>query len=74
MNAVGRERDVLDARHRLEHGDQPFEVRPDGRLSAGDAQAAQAERIRINPTPAVSSARHGYAKEYLRQQFREDVR
>ena len=33
-------------------------------------RSARAEQIRIQPPPSVTSAKHGYAKEYLRQQFR----
>src|SRR6185369_6795428 len=29
------------------------------------------ERIQVQPLSSVSSARHGYAKEFLRQQFRD---
>ena len=46
-------------------------MREEGKITAAQEQAARAERIRIQPPPAVSGARHGYAKEYLRQQFRD---
>ena len=42
----------------------------EGKISSAQEQAARVEPIRIGQPPAVSSARHGYAKEYLRQQFR----
>jgi 1A family penicillin-binding protein len=45
-------------------------MREEGKITAAQEQAARAERIRIQPPPAVTSARHGFAKEYLRQQFR----
>jgi 1A family penicillin-binding protein len=45
-------------------------MREEGKITAAQEQAARAERIRIQPPPSVSSARYGYAKEYLRQQFR----
>jgi 1A family penicillin-binding protein len=45
-------------------------MREEKKITAAQEQAARAERIRIQPPPSVSSARHGYAKEYLRQQFR----
>jgi 1A family penicillin-binding protein len=45
-------------------------MREEKKITEAQEQAARAERIRIQPPPSVSSARHGYAKEYLRQQFR----
>ena len=45
-------------------------MREEKKITAAQETAARGERIRIQPAPAVSSARHGYAKEYLRQQFR----
>ena len=45
-------------------------MREEGKITPAQEQAARAERIRIQPQPAVTSAKHGYAKEYLRQQFR----
>jgi 1A family penicillin-binding protein len=45
-------------------------MREEGKITAAQEMAARTERIRIQPQPAVTSARHGYAKEYLRQQFR----
>ena len=45
-------------------------MREEGKITDAQEKAARAERIRIQPPPSVSSARHGYAKEYLRQQFR----
>jgi 1A family penicillin-binding protein len=46
-------------------------MREEGKITPAQEQAAHAERIRIQPPPSVSSARHGYAKEFLRQQFRD---
>ncbi|HLG56296.1 MAG TPA: PBP1A family penicillin-binding protein [Vicinamibacterales bacterium] len=46
-------------------------MREEGKITAAQEQTARAERIRIQPPPSVSSARYGYAKEYLRQQFRD---
>ncbi|MEQ1575413.1 MAG: PBP1A family penicillin-binding protein [Vicinamibacterales bacterium] len=46
-------------------------MREEGKITPAQEQAARAERIRIQPQPSVSGARHGYAKEYLRQQFRD---
>jgi len=45
-------------------------MREEGKISAAQEQAARMEPIRVGLPPAVSGARHGYAKEYLRQQFR----
>jgi len=45
-------------------------MREEKKITAEQERSARAEQIRIQPPPAVSSARHGYAKEYLRQQFR----
>ena len=45
-------------------------MREEGKITAEQERAARAERIRIQPPPSVTRARHGYAKEYLRQQFR----
>jgi len=45
-------------------------MREEKKITAAQEKAARAEQIRIQPPPSVSSARHGYAKEYLRQQFR----
>ena len=45
-------------------------MREEGKITAAQEQAARQERVRIRRQSSVSSARHGYAKEYLRQQFR----
>ena len=45
-------------------------MREEGKITAAQEQAARAERIRIQPQPQITSAKQGYAKEYLRQQFR----
>jgi penicillin-binding protein 1B len=45
-------------------------MREEKKITEAQEKVARAERIRIQPPPSVSSARHGYAKEYLRQQFR----
>jgi 1A family penicillin-binding protein len=42
-----------------------------GVITAGQARAARAARLRIRPYPAPLEARHGHAKEYLRQLFRD---
>ena len=48
-------------------------MREEGRITPAQERAARAERIRIQPRPSVTSARHGYAKELLRQEFRRLV-
>jgi len=45
-------------------------MREEGKITAAQEQQARSERMRIYEQPSVSSARGGYAKEYLRQQFR----
>jgi 1A family penicillin-binding protein len=45
-------------------------MREEGKITPAQEAAARAERIRIRPQPMVTSAKHGFAKEYLRQQFR----
>ncbi len=45
-------------------------MREEGKITAAQEQQARNERIRLYEQPSVSSARGGYAKEYLRQQFR----
>src|SRR5687767_10210815 len=45
-------------------------MREEGKITDQQEKMARAGRLRIQPPPAVSSARHGYVKEYLRQQFR----
>jgi 1A family penicillin-binding protein len=45
-------------------------MREEKKISPAQEQQARNERIRIYEQPSVSSARGGYAKEYLRQQFR----
>jgi membrane carboxypeptidase/penicillin-binding protein len=46
-------------------------MREEGKITAAQEQQARSEAIRIAPPPAASSARGGYAKEFLRQQFRD---
>ena len=45
-------------------------MREEGKITAEQESAARAERIRVRPQPRITSAKHGFAKEYLRQQFR----
>jgi 1A family penicillin-binding protein len=46
-------------------------MREEKKITPAQEQAARAERIQIQPLSSVSSARYGYAKEFLRQQFRD---
>jgi penicillin-binding protein 1A len=46
-------------------------MRAEHKITEAQEQSARSERIRLRPQPSVSSARQGYAKEYLRQQFRD---
>ena len=46
-------------------------MREEKKITPEQEQAARAEQIRIRPLTAVSKARYGYAKEFLRQQFRD---
>jgi penicillin-binding protein 1B len=45
-------------------------MREEEKITAAQEQAARRERIRIQPPPTITNAKHGFAKEYLRQQFR----
>lgn len=45
-------------------------MREEKKITTQQERIARAEQIHIQPPPSVSSARYGYAKEYLRQQFR----
>jgi membrane carboxypeptidase/penicillin-binding protein len=46
-------------------------MREEKKITPAQEQAARTEVIQIQPPPSVSSARYGYAKEFLRQQFRD---
>jgi 1A family penicillin-binding protein len=48
-------------------------MRDERLISAEAASAAQAARPRITSSPGTGNARSGYAKDFLRQQFRERV-
>jgi 1A family penicillin-binding protein len=45
-------------------------MREEGKITTEQEQAARAAPLRIHPHPRITNARHGYAKDYLRQQFR----
>ena len=46
-------------------------MREEKKITPAQEQAARGERIQIQPLSSVSSARQGYVKEFLRQQFRD---
>jgi 1A family penicillin-binding protein len=46
-------------------------MREEKKITPEQEQAARAAQIRIDPLSSVSNARQGYAKEFLRQQFRD---
>jgi len=46
-------------------------MREENKITEVQERSARDERIRIQAQPSVSSARQGYAKEFLRQQFRD---
>jgi 1A family penicillin-binding protein len=45
-------------------------MREERKITAEQERAARAAPLRIHPHPRITNARHGYAKDYLRQQFR----
>ncbi len=47
-------------------------MREEGFITAEQEQAARRATIRIRPYPAAEIAKAGYAKEFLRQQFRDE--
>jgi 1A family penicillin-binding protein len=46
-------------------------MRAVGFITDADLKTAKQQRLKIRPYPALLEARYGYAKEYLRQQFRD---
>jgi membrane carboxypeptidase/penicillin-binding protein len=46
-------------------------MREEGFITEAQERAARAARIRISPFPGATDPRGGYAKEFLRQQFRD---
>ena len=46
-------------------------MREEGFITAAQEKAAAQAKLRIRPYPGASEARFGYAKEFLRQQFRD---
>ena len=64
--------------NRLEHArGRSFVVlrrmREEGKITVAQEQAARRERLRVRPAASPENSRHRYAKEFLRQQFRELV-
>jgi 1A family penicillin-binding protein len=45
-------------------------MREEGKITTEQERTARAAPLRIHPHPRITNARHGYAKDYLRQQFR----
>ena len=45
-------------------------MQEEGKITPEQEVTARGARIRVRPPPQVTSAKHGFAKEYLRQQFR----
>ncbi len=45
-------------------------MREERKITPEQERAARAAPLRIHPHPRITNARHGYAKDYLRQQFR----
>jgi 1A family penicillin-binding protein len=45
-------------------------MREEGKITAEQERGARAAPLKIYPHPRITNARHGYAKDYLRQQFR----
>jgi 1A family penicillin-binding protein len=48
-------------------------MREEGKITAAQEQLARRERLRVRPASSPANGRHRYAKEFLRQQFREIV-
>jgi 1A family penicillin-binding protein len=46
-------------------------MRQEGFITAGQEETAKHTRLKIQPYPGADSPRAGYAKEYLRQRFRD---
>jgi 1A family penicillin-binding protein len=46
-------------------------MREEGKITAAQEQAARREALRVRPASSSSNGRHRYAKEFLRQQFRD---
>ncbi len=45
-------------------------MREEGKITPEQDRAARSAPLRIHQHPRITTARHGYAKDYLRQQFR----
>jgi membrane peptidoglycan carboxypeptidase len=62
----------LDAARRRSHV-VLARMRDEGYIDGGAEKAARAARLRVGPPPAVRQARWGYAKEYLREAFADEI-
>jgi 1A family penicillin-binding protein len=47
-------------------------MREEGKITGEQEDDARSASVRVKPIPAAVAARHGYAKEYLRQLFRNE--
>jgi penicillin-binding protein 1A len=48
-------------------------MREEGKITAAQEQAARREKLRVRPASSPANGRHRYAKEFLRQQFRDMI-
>src|SRR5262245_42829613 len=48
-------------------------MREEGKITAAQEESARRERLRVRPQSSSPAGRHRYAKEFLRQQFRDIV-
>jgi penicillin-binding protein 1A len=48
-------------------------MRQEGYITEDEERRARGARLRITPSPGLGSARSGYAKDYLRQTYRDEV-
>ncbi len=46
-------------------------MREEGKITLAQEQSARGEKLRVRPASSTANSRHGYAKEFLRQQFRD---
>ena len=46
-------------------------MREEGKITVAQEQSARGEKLRVRPASSTANSRHGYAKEFLRQQFRD---
>ena len=46
-------------------------MREEGKITVAQEQSARGEKLRVRPASSTANSRHGYAKEFVRQQFRD---